>query len=435
MKKRLLFCIICLIYINLYSQDSNYARKIICELSSDVMWGRGYAHNGDSIAADFIINELKEIGAKPLGEEYSQPYKFHVFAMEGKVTLSLNGKTLSPLTDYNISPTAATAHGTFRVIKASNKILFNEKKLKNFILKNQNLLSQSFVYIDITNVKCNDEERKMMNNMLRRLTFNNPIGSRGLLIRTEEMPAWSWTGSEFERQHTLIYLSAKRISKCPENIGADFNNRPHIHSTQNVCAMISGVASPDTFIVLTAHYDHLGCMGDEVIFHGAHDNASGVAAVLDMLRHFKADPPKYSVAALFFSGEEAGLKGSEHYVQNPLFPMENTALLINLDLMCGGDEGITVVNATSSGTKTFFETMESINSNDNLLKQVKPRNNAANSDHYYFSLKAPAIFIYTMGGRIGGYHHWSDTCENCGLENYNNTVTLILQTLEKTYLE
>ena len=435
MRRIIIFCFIYLIINLLGAQDSNYVRHIIHKLSADEMYGRGYAYNGDSIAAEFLVNELEKIGAQPIGKQFKQPYQFNAFAMEGKVALRLDGKLKSPLTDYSIAPTALEAHGKFEVVKADPKILYDAEAMKKFQEKNSSILSQVFVYIDITNVKCTDEERKTLNHMTQRLNFANPIGCRGVLMRTEQLPAWTWIASDYERDHTLIHLDGKAVTKCPKTIDIDFSNRPHMHNTQNVCAMIKGSVSPDTFIVFTTHYDHLGCMGSEVIFHGAHDNASGVATVLDLLRHYKANPPKYSVAGLFFSGEEAALKGSSYYVEHPLFPIEKTMILINLDLMCGGDDGITVVNANSKGTRPFFDTMVETNKQEKLIKEVKPRDNAANSDHFYFSKHAPAIFIYTLGGRIGGYHHWSDTCENCGLENYNSLATLLIKAVENTYMK
>ena len=435
MKKTIFFCFICLIINTLNAQDSNYTRRIIHELSSDRMYGRGYAYGGDSIAAEFIVQELKKIGAEPIGKQYLQPYNFNSFAMEGQVTLKLDGKLKSPLTDYIISPTALEAHGKFDVINASPKILFSKEALQKFKEKNQAVLAHAFVYIDVTDVKCSDDERQMLNTMLKRINFNNPIGSRGLLVRTTELPAWTWIASDYERNYTLIHLEGEAVKKCPKSIDLDFNNRPHDHRTQNICAMVKGTVSPDTFIVFTAHYDHLGCMGTEVIFHGAHDNASGVAAVLDILRHYEAHPPKYSVAGLFFSGEEAGLKGSSYYVEHPLFPLNKIALLTNIDLMCGGDDGITVVNATSANTRPLFDTMTKINREEQLIKEVKPRDNAANSDHFYFSKHAPAIFIYTMGGRFGRYHHWSDTCKNCGLEKYKSIISLIIKAVDENYMK
>ena len=171
-------------------------------------------------------------------------------------------------------------------------------------------------------------------------------------------------------------------------------------------------------------------MGDSVIFHGAHDNASGTSAVMDFARHFSQNRPPYTVVFLLFSGEESGLRGSRYFVENSLIDFDKVKLVLNLDMFCGGDEGFTVVNSDGENTKWFYDNLVRINDEQHLVSQVKPRSNAANSDHYFFSQKCPAIFIYTMGGRYGGYHHFTDTCDSCGLENYNRIFSLILQALE-----
>jgi Zn-dependent M28 family amino/carboxypeptidase len=151
---------------------------------------------------------------------------------------------------------------------------------------------------------------------------------------------------------------------------------------------------------------------------------------MDFARHFAQNPAEYTTVFLLFSGEESGLRGSRYFVENPLIDLSKVKLVLNLDMFCGGDEGFTVVNSDGENTKWFYDNLVRINDEQHLVSQVKPRSNAANSDHYFFSLKCPAIFIYTMGGRYGGYHHFTDTCESCGLENYNRIFSLILQALE-----
>jgi Zn-dependent M28 family amino/carboxypeptidase len=104
----------------------------------------------------------------------------------------------------------------------------------------------------------------------------------------------------------------------------------------------------DTFIVLTAHLDHLGTMGKNVFFPGAHDNASGCAMVLNLAKYYsmRKCKPHYGLVFMFFSGEELGLLGSRFYTEHPLFPLSKIKFLINLDLMGSGDEGVQIVNST-----------------------------------------------------------------------------------------
>lgn len=200
------------------------------------------------------------------------------------------------------------------------------------------------------------------------------------------------------------------------------------YRSQNVCGYIPG--ETDTMIVFTAHYEHLGMNGD-TIFYGAHDNASGTAAVMDLARMANLQRGHYTYVFLLFGGEESGLIGSGYFVDNPLISLSKVKLLINIDLFCGGDEGLMVVNANSRETAPYVDLMQSINELHGYAAKISRRDNAANSDHYYFTSECPAIFIYTLGGPFGGYHSPTDTCDGCGLGNYHNFITLIRALLEQ----
>ena len=105
--------------------------------------------------------------------------------------------------------------------------------------------------------------------------------------------------------------------------------------------------------------------------------------------------------------------------------------MLNLDLLCGGDEGFTIVNATSDNTKDFFNSLVDKNESTHWVAKVNPRKNAANSDHYPFSMKGmPAVFLYTMGGKVGGYHAPSDLPENASLSAFTGIFNLLIYGLE-----
>lgn len=199
------------------------------------------------------------------------------------------------------------------------------------------------------------------------------------------------------------------------------------YRSQNVCGYIPG--ETDSMIVFTAHYEHLGMSGD-TIFFGAHDNASGTAAVLDLARMCNQQRGRYTYVFLFFGGEESGLIGSHYFADNPLVKLNKVKLLVNIDLFCGGDEGLMVVNANAEETKPYVDLLEQLNEERHYAAKIGRRDNAANSDHWYLSQYCPAVFIYTLGGPFGGYHNPEDTCEGCGLGNYMNFMTLL-----KTFLE
>ena len=286
-----------LLPLTLRAQDSAYVRRIVCDLASPAMFGRGMQHRGDSIAADYLRRELRAFGVKPLGNDYYQYFQF---------------------------PQTRT---------------------------------------------------------------KPPIVAAG-------------------------------------------------YRSQNVCGYLPG--ETDTMIVFTAHYEHLGMNGD-TIFYGAHDNASGTAAVMDLARmlstqllsHSATQSLKYTYVFLFFGGEESGLIGSHYFADHPLIDYSKVKLLMNIDLFCGGDDGLMVVNANAPNTKPYVDCLDDINSRHHYAAKIGRRDNARNSDHYYFTSHCPAIFIFTLGGPFGGYHSPDDTCDGCGLANYHRHMSLLRTFLEQ----
>jgi Zn-dependent M28 family amino/carboxypeptidase len=92
---------------------------------------------------------------------------------------------------------------------------------------------------------------------------------------------------------------------------------------------VPGTLHPDSFVVFTAHYDHLGLMGRHNFFPGANDNASGVALLISLADYFQHHPQPYSVVFLAFSGEEAGLLGSGYFADHPPIKLSSVRFLIN----------------------------------------------------------------------------------------------------------
>jgi len=112
---------------------------------------------------------------------------------------------------------------------------------------------------------------------------------------------------------------------------------PDSPKSRNVAAILRG-SDPqlkDTYVILSAHYDHKGLAesGDDKVFNGANDNASGTAAVLEVANALAAlhPRPKRSVLFILFCGEEKGLRGSRYYVDHPLVPLDKTIANLNLE--------------------------------------------------------------------------------------------------------
>ncbi|MCQ2277851.1 MAG: M28 family peptidase [Bacteroidales bacterium] len=418
------------------AQDTNYARRIIRELSSPGMYGRGASYSGDSIAAKYLRREFRRLGVKPLGVDYYQRYTYNTFSMEGQCWISINGKRLKNYHEFRVAPwSASVTLPEADIVYLPFETFCDNDKLQKFISKRKKALADCFIYIEIPRLI---KMSPTTSAELAKLKKRNPFGSRGIIIGRSALNTYSL--SQCESEHSYAYIEVlssvmpKKIKQSSICINTQF--RPN-YKTQNVCGLIPGEV--DTMIVLTAHYDHLGTMGDgykymegaeikhegDITFFGAHDNASGVAAVLDLARLASKEKPHYTLVFMFFSGEEAGLKGSTYAAQHPLVDFNKVKFLLNIDLFCGGNEGLMMFNAQSNETKPYFERLKTLNDALQVAPELRPRTNSPNSDHYPFSSLCPSMYILTMGHPYGGYHDPADRCEACGLENYTNYLTLI----------
>ena len=100
----------------------------------------------------------------------------------------------------------------------------------------------------------------------------------------------------------------------------------------NVVGWIAGSRQPDRYLVVSAHYDHVGVREGQV-YNGADDNASGTAALLALAAHFRVRPPEHSLIFAAFDAEEEGLQGSKAFVANPPVPRGAIAVNVNLDMI------------------------------------------------------------------------------------------------------
>lgn len=365
-------------FINSYSQDTTYARQVIKKLTSKELLGRGYVNDGVNKAAAYISKELKTIGLSKFGKSYSQFYSFPVNTFPSTMSIVLDGRQLSAGKHYLIYPSAKTIKSGFQLFKTDS------------------------------------------------VTYEANDGRRPAPVKVKLNKKLTYTVETELSDITTIELLKDSFPNELKNIDIIFENKfiPNF-KCQNLCGYIKGTQQPDSFIVFTAHYDHLGAMGKEAYFPGANDNASGVSVLLNLAKYYKAHPSKYSIAFIFFSGEEAGLLGSKYYSEHPIFPLSNIKFLTNLDLLGTGDDGIMVVNATLF--KEQFEKLNQINIEKKYVKQIKQRGKAANSDHYWFTEKGVScFFIYTMGG-ITSYHDIYDIEKTLPLTKYTEVCKLLIE--------
>jgi len=351
------------------------ARRLLDTLTSPVFWGRGYTNNGVQKAADFLTGQLKGYGLAPMdGKSYLQNFSYPVNTFPGKMEVSLNGKQLVAGRDFIVSPDS-------RGIKAACSFLQTD--------------SVHFV----------DTIHRVMMVLEKKLT---------------------WSVEPRAADLTVIELDKNLVKDKPQTARINIENvEVPDFKTANICAVVKGTDRPDSLIVFTAHYDHLGGMGAKTYFPGANDNASGVVQVLSLAKYYAAHPQRYSMAFILFSGEEAGLLGSTYFTGHPLVPLQNIRFLVNLDLEGTGIDGITVVNATVYPKE--FELLKQLNQQRKYLTKINPRGKAPNSDHYLFTQKGvPAFYIYTLGG-IQAYHDIYDISKTLPLTKYKDLFQLLIR--------
>lgn len=186
----------------------------------------------------------------------------------------------------------------------------------------------------------------------------------------------------------------------------------------NVAGFIEGShpEKKDEVIVFSAHYDHIGAHGDNVNA-GADDDASGCAALLEMAEAFTGlkKKPLRSVLFLWVAGEEIGLYGSRTYVNNPLFPLEQTVADLNMDMIgrvreaadstaetpMTGPDGVFVITGGQSSElieiANEVDSKSSINFDYSLSGRQHPLQLFARSDHYNFVRKDIPVLFFTTG--------------------------------------
>ena len=114
----------------------------------------------------------------------------------------------------------------------------------------------------------------------------------------------------------------------------------------NIVGMVRGTARPDNYLLVTAHYDHLG-VRNGALYPGADDNASGVAVMMQAAAYVSQHPLRHSVVFIAFDSEERGLRGAKYFVAHPLVDLTKIALMLNLDMVSRNDASTIFASGTA----------------------------------------------------------------------------------------
>lgn len=208
------------------------------------------------------------------------------------------------------------------------------------------------------------------------------------------------------------------------------------HKGYNVVAAIQGKKFPDQYIVLSAHYDHLG-IRKEQIYNGADDNASGTTALLSLYHHFKKNPPRHSIIFAFFDAEELGLKGADRFVEDPPVPREQLLLNINMDMVGRNNDNTINICGVYDFPQLARPLKKVIKKSDLIITQKHEGPDYKGSDNWTMSsdhgmfLARKIPYLYFGVEDHPGYHKPTDDFEFINLDFFHAVTNLVRITTER----
>ncbi len=442
-------------------------------LASDKLEGRFSGSEGERLAGDYIAKEFNSYGLKTMfGDSYFQEFDFTSDIELGdnnKVTLSFNGK------EYNLTLNEDFVTAPF----SGNKNLEGNLVFAGYGISTDKLQYDDFAGIDVKDkivivMRYNPDndstksEFDAFSALRRKASTAKEKGASGVILVNgfkpddeDDLIEFRYDRSSGIEDFPVVHIKRDFIDKLLADNKIDLKSiQEEIDSTKkpksvdlkfgsvklstdviynsgigrNVVGWIEGSDTKlkNEYIVLGAHYDHLGYgkvgslyRGDEVLIHnGADDNASGTTGLLELAQKFSADPSqlKRSVIFMAFSGEELGLLGSIHIVNNSPVNVENIAAMLNMDMIGRMNED-TVLNVIGAGTSTNFKDLLT-EKNTYGFNLSFTDDGFGGSDHQSFTNKnIPVMFFFT--GTHSDYHKPSDDADKINSEAQTKIVKYV----------
>ena len=403
----------------LSAQDLAHYKKIVKELSSAKYQGRGYAFGGVNKAGKYLEKEFTKAG---VDEVVCQPFKMDINTFPGAMKMTVDGKKLQAGVDYTLREFSPGVKGSFKLyhIDTAN---FNSDKIFADLASPE--YKDAFVVCDFWFTYKHSAD-------FRRLQSRKETPSVAGLIYTWNEPLKFYKAyGERVIEKPMLWATTSALSATAKSIELDIENKfLKDYECFNVIAKVEGKRH-DACYVFTAHYDHLGLLGKKVFYAGAHDNASGTAAIVTLAAHYAKNRPEYDIYFIAFSGEDAYLRGSEWYAKNPLVPLTQIRYLFNLD-MIGDNNPVQYCEVSDEGERGY-ELFVKINNDKKYFKSLDRGKLAGNSDHYPFAQRhVPCIFLENKEGDAFKFYHTTfDTWERAIFDSYEPTFKLVTDFIEQ----
>lgn len=434
--------------------DEESLVKNITTLSSDSFMGRKPFTKGDTLAVEYIENQFKELGLSPAnGDSYFQEVPMvSVSSIPTNDELVFKGKSgdlsVKYLDDYVIGSKRTQKNITIddsELVFVGFGIVapeFNWNDYKDVDVKgktvvamvsdpgkyDQNLFkADTMTYYGRWTYKFEEAARQGAAGVL--LIHDTDAASYGwnvvrngwtgpqlnLETQTQENNNTAFEGwISAETTKKLFALAGKPISLIEDakktgfkpqpldvTTSVSLDNKIRKSSSNNVIATLKGSKRPDEVIIYSAHWDHLG-IGEAIegdsIYNGAIDNATGIAALFEIAKAFKATKvkPERSIVFLALTSEEEGLLGSSYYAEHPIFPLSKTVGNLNMDAFSplGETKDVSIAGIGQTEIEDYV-----VKSAAKFGREVKGESNPSSggffrSDHFNFvKVGVPGLFM------------------------------------------
>ena len=403
--------------VQLGAQDLVHYKKVVKELSSAKYQGRGYAKDGANKAGKYLEKEFRKAGADQV---VCQPFTIDINTFCGKMKMSADGKKLKAGVDFSMREYSPGVHGQFPVYHIDT-LNFDPERLFADLEKPENRNCM---------VTCEYMFSYRNRDVFSRLQSKDGAPNAGFLYTWTSPIKFYKAYGHYVTDKPIVWVTPEAIEGV-RSVSLDVDNQfLEGYGLFNVIAKVEGERH-DSCYVFTAHYDHLGNLGRRIYYAGANDNASGTATIVTLAAHYAKHRPPYDMYFIAFSGEDANLRGSEFFVQNPIVPLEQIKYLFNIDMI--GDNNPVQYCEVSDPGMGGFELFQKINGEKGYFKALDRGELAANSDHYPFAEHGvPCIFLENQEGDAFQYYHTVlDNWKHAVFDSYEPVFKLVTDFVER----
>lgn len=411
------FLLACVMAVSVQAQDVAGYKRIVRSLSSSKFLGRGYAKGGVLKAGEYIEKEFRIAGVDAV---INQPFKININTFPSKMRMSVDARKLNPGSDFVMREYSPGVTGEFSLYYIDT-LNYSAEKVLSDLKKPEN--RNAMIVCDFWFTYRHKDDFK-------KLESKDGCSNAGMIYVWDTPLKFYKAYGDHVAPKPVIWVSSD-FPKNAKNVSLEIENKFLTNfESNNVVARVNG-RRHDKCYVFCAHYDHLGNLGTTVIYPGANDNASGTAAILTLAEYYANNQPEYDIWFIAFSGEDSGLNGSNWFVEHPLVPLNQIKYLFNLDMI--GDNNPVQYCEVSSQGMDGFKKMQSINSKQNLFKELHLGKLDANSDHWPFAQKGvPCIMFENESGDAFPYYHTpKDDYDHVYFDTYPKIFKLVTEFIGK----